>query len=86
LVFVWKCIDNYGFKEAVYKDAWELEFKNNSIVIEKEKRFTIEYKRIILPHKYFADFIIFGTIILEVKSSSLIVNNFVAQTINYLKP
>jgi hypothetical protein len=26
-----------GFKEAVYKDALELEFKNNSIGFEKEK-------------------------------------------------
>ena len=74
-----------GFKEAVYKDALELEFKNNNIAFVKEKRFTIEYKGIILPHKYFADFIIFDAIILEVKSSPLIVNNFVAQTINYLK-
>jgi GxxExxY protein len=73
------------FKEAVYKDASEGEFKNNSIAFEKERRFTIEYKGIILPHKYFADFIVFSAIILEVKSSPLIVNNFVAQTINYLK-
>ncbi len=38
-----------------------------------------------LPHKFYADFVIFDSIILEVKSTSFIVNNFVAQTINYLK-
>lgn len=39
----------------------------------------------VLPHRYFADFIVFNQIILEVKSSAFIVNNFVVQTINYLK-
>ncbi|HRH50069.1 MAG TPA: GxxExxY protein [Panacibacter sp.] len=74
-----------GFKEIVYKDALEIEFRNASIPFVREKRFDIEYKGIILPHKYYADFVIDGKIILEVKAASLIVNNFVSQTINYLK-
>ena len=52
---------------------------------EREKQFKIEYKGIILPRRYPADFIVYDKIILEVKSSSHIVDNFVAQTINYLK-
>ncbi len=51
----------------------------------REKLFKIEYKGIVLPRKYPADFVIYDQIILEVKSSSIIVNNFVSQTINYLK-
>ena len=39
----------------------------------------------ILPHKFFADFVINDKIILEVKSVSSIVNEFIAQTLNYLK-
>ena len=74
-----------GFKEIVYKDALEIEFRNAAIPFIREKRFDIEYKRIILPHKYYADFAIDGKIILEVKAATLIVNNFVSQTINYLK-
>jgi GxxExxY protein len=74
-----------GFKEAVYKDALELEFKNNSIPYTREKQYRIEYKGIVLPHKYFADFVVYDNIILEVKSSPFIVNTFVAQTMNYLK-
>jgi GxxExxY protein len=74
-----------GFKEAVYKDALELEFKNKNIIYTREKMFCIEYKGVVLNHKYFADFVILDSIILEVKASSFIVNNFVAQTINYLK-
>lgn len=74
-----------GFKENVYKDALEIEFRSNTIPYCREKQFKIEYKGIVLPHKYFADFIVYDQIILEVKSSAFIVNNFVAQTINYLK-
>ena len=74
-----------GFKEIIYKDALEIEFRNNQIQYNREKQFEIEYKGIILPHKYFADFILFDKIILEVKSTPFIVNNFIAQTISYLK-
>ena len=74
-----------GFKEIVYKDALEYEFKTKNIAYIREKEFNIEYKGIILPHRYCADFIVYGSIILEVKASYMIVNNFVTQTINYLK-
>lgn len=74
-----------GFKEAVYKDALEVEFKIQGIPYIKEKQYKIEYKGIILPHRYDADFVIFGNIILEVKATPYIVDGFVIQTINYLK-
>ncbi len=74
-----------GFKEIVYKDALEYEFKSREIDFIREKEFKINYKNIILPHRYYADFVIHNSIILEVKASYMIVNNFVAQTINYRK-
>jgi GxxExxY protein len=74
-----------GFKERVYKDALEMEFKEAQIPFLREKEFKIEYKGIILNCSYFADFIIFNSIILEVKATDFITDNFVAQTINYLK-
>jgi GxxExxY protein len=74
-----------GFKEIIYKDALEIELANFGVSFIREQRYDIEYKGIILPHKYYADFVIDGKIILEVKASSMIVNNFVSQTINYLK-
>ena len=36
-------IPGKGFKEAVYKDAMELEFQNANIAHEREKKFTIQY-------------------------------------------
>lgn len=74
-----------GFKEIVYKDAMEYEFAKNNIPFRREKKYEIVYKGIVLPHSYSADFIVYESIILEVKATSMIVTSFVKQTINYLK-
>lgn len=74
-----------GFREIVYKDALEYEFKQNRIPYLRERKFSINYKGYILPHAYFADFIVYNSIVMEVKSTSMIVNGFIKQTVNYLK-
>jgi GxxExxY protein len=74
-----------GLKEAVYKEALEIEFNYHNIPYEREKLFQIEYKGKFLRRKYPADFIVFNEMILEVKATAFIVDSFVAQTINYLK-
>ena len=74
-----------GFKEIVYKDALEIELQEAGILFEREKQYKIEYKDKILRHRYCADFVVYGSIVLEVKSSTMIVDRFIAQTINYLK-
>ena len=43
------------------------------------------YKNIILPHKFYADFVVEEKIILEIKSVSKISEEHIAQSINYLK-
>jgi GxxExxY protein len=73
-----------GFLEIVYKDALEYEFRKENIYYEREKEFTVNYKEIVLPHKFYADFIVFDKIILEVKAVSGIEESFIAQAINYL--
>lgn len=74
-----------GFKEIVYKDALEIEFKKNNIPYEREKPFKIEYEDEILRHRFDADFFVFNAIILEVKASQQIHYDNFRQTINYLK-
>lgn len=74
-----------GLLEIVYKDALEIEFRNHNIPYEREKEYTVEYKGIILPHKFYADFIVYSDIILEVKSIKEISNDHLAQTLNYMK-
>jgi GxxExxY protein len=74
-----------GFREIIYKDALEYEFQQRDIPYERERPYLVRYKSITLPRRYNADFIVFDSIILEVKASTLIVDGFVKQTINYLK-
>jgi len=74
-----------GFKEVIYKDALELEFQTYKIPYVREKKYAVEYKGVVLPRRFYADFIVFGSIVLEVKASSMIVQNHFSQSLNYLK-
>src|SRR5687768_11700980 len=74
-----------GFKEIIYKDALEIEFQQLNIPYQREKLFKVVYKGKILPRRYPADFVVYDSIILEVKATPFIINNFVLQTRNYLK-
>lgn len=73
-----------GFLEIVYKDAFEFELRMKGILYEREKEYTVTYKNIILPHKFFADFVIDNCIILEIKSKAGIIEQHQAQVMNYL--
>lgn len=75
----------HGFLEIVYKDAFEYELAEREILYKREKEYRILYKKIILPHKFFADFIVFDKVILEVKAKENIADEDFAQAINYLK-
>jgi GxxExxY protein len=73
-----------GFLEIVYKDAFEYEMRQRQVAYEREKEYTVQYKTIILPHKFYADFVVFNQIILELKSKEGIANEDMAQAMNYL--
>lgn len=73
-----------GFAEIVYKDALSYELRSKGIPFEREKEYLVEYKKIILPHRFYADFVVFGSIILEVKAQKGIAEEQYAQIINYL--
>lgn len=76
----------HGFSEIVYKDAMTLEANSKGIPVEREKEFKIEYKQVTLKHSYFADFVFFDEIIVEVKAIESAINDAcVSQTLNYLK-
>lgn len=74
-----------GFLEIVYKDALEFEFNNNFIDYEREKEYAVNYKGIILPHKFYADFVVFDKVILEIKGKKDTADEDLARAINYLK-
>lgn len=76
----------FGFSEAVYKDAMEFEFIDTSLPHLREKELEVKYKGRILRHRFFADFICYDKIIIEVKASANgIIDEHIAQTLNYLR-
>ncbi|WP_268847311.1 GxxExxY protein [Flavobacterium aestivum] len=74
-----------GFSEIVYKDALEYEFTQLNIPFEREKEFTVSYKNTILKHKFYADFVVYDKIILEIKTVDCFNNSHYNQCLNYLK-
>lgn len=74
-----------GFLEIVYTDALEYEFRKANISYEREKKYEVNYKGTILPHTFYADFVVMDKIILEAKAVQTITDEFMAQAINYLK-
>ena len=73
-----------GLLEIVYKDAIEYEFNRQNIPYEREKKYEVEYKDVILPHNFFADFVVYDQIILEVKAQKGIIDEHFRWVINYL--
>lgn len=74
-----------GFKEAIYQEALEREFVDNTMDFEREKRLRIQYKGNLLKKEYSPDFICFGKIVLELKAAGELTDIHQAQIFNYLK-
>ena len=73
-----------GHGEVIYKDALEIEFQRQGIAFKREQEFKLAYKGVMLPHKYFADFVVLDKIILEAKAIECLTDSHVKQTLNYL--
>ena len=74
-----------GFLEPVYQEALQNELTLMGIPFEREKRLNVFYKGIKLEKFYIADFVCFGKIIIEVKATEGLVDEHIAQVLNYLK-
>ena len=73
-----------GLKEVNYKDAMEIDFIEARIDFDRERRFMVKYKNKVLRNPYIADFVVFNSIVLEIKSSPLIIDTHLAQALSYL--
>lgn len=74
-----------GFLEPVYQEALGVEFNDMEIPFEKEKRLEVVYKGEVLKKCYYADFVCFGSIIIELKAMEALIDEHKAQVLNYLK-
>jgi len=74
-----------GFLEAVYAEALMLEFEERDIPYEINKELKIHYKGKPLRKKYYADFLCYDKIIIELKANDNLTSTHVSQVLNYLK-
>jgi GxxExxY protein len=73
-----------GLQESLYQEALALELDYQGIPYEREKRFVVYYRGIRLQHYYFADFVCYNRIILEIKAVSQLTDQHKAQVRNYI--
>jgi len=75
----------HGFLEAVYQEAMAEELTLREIEWQREAPLTILYKGKPLDCSYRADFVCYGSIIVEIKALNLLTSIEEAQISNYLK-
>jgi len=73
-----------AFLEPVYQEVLTLEFQKRSIPFSKEHRLEIYYKEVLLEKKYYADFLCYDQIVVELKACSGLTDQQTAQALNYL--
>ncbi|MBF0407778.1 MAG: GxxExxY protein [Candidatus Riflebacteria bacterium] len=75
----------YGFLEAVYQEAMEIEFQARNIPYERETELPVLYHGVTLKTYYKADFVCYSSVIVELKALQQLSNHDMAQVVNYLK-
>ncbi len=83
------CFDVYnelgcGFLEPVYQECLEIELDKQKIPFESQKILKLSYKGSELKKTYQADFVCFGSVIVEIKAVSRLTGEHRAQILNYL--
>jgi len=73
-----------GQDEVLYKDALMVELQRTQISFARERKYEVTYKGVILPHHYFADFVVWDKILFEAKAVERLTEVHVKQVLNYL--
>ena len=74
----------FGFLEKVYENAFYIELGTSGLKAEKQKPIKVYYENLIVG-EYFADIVVEGIIIIELKAVEFLVEEHELQLINYLK-
>ena len=73
-----------GHDEVVYKDALVVELQSARTLFSREKSYEVIYKGVVLPHRYFADFVVWDKLLLEAKAVRELTEAHIKQVLNYL--
>ncbi|MBR6339387.1 MAG: GxxExxY protein [Alloprevotella sp.] len=74
-----------GFVEAVYQEALAIELSQRGVPFTQQQELTIYYGTMQLQKKFYADFLCYNAIILELKATQAIAPEHRAQILNYLR-
>ena len=86
VAFAWRFIASWerATTKVIYKDALVVELSRAAIPFLREKNYEITYKGVILPHYYYADFIVWDKILFEAKAVEKLTDSHIKQVLNYL--
>jgi GxxExxY protein len=73
-----------GYDEVIYKDAFVVELQRAKIPFNRELKYKVSYKDVILPHHYQADFVVWDKVLFEAKAVEMLTEAHVKQVLNYL--
>jgi GxxExxY protein len=73
-----------GQDEVLYKDALVVELQRAQILFTRELKYEVAYKGGILPHHYYADFVVWNKIVFEAKAVERLTDAHIKQVLNYL--
>ena len=74
----------YGFLEKVYENAMIIEFEREGIPIISQAAIKVSYEGKVVG-EYFADMLIDGKVIVEIKAGKYLAPEHEAQLLNYLR-
>jgi GxxExxY protein len=74
----------YGFLEKVYRNALAIELRKLGLDVIPEARITVYYDGEVVG-EYFADLLVAGVVIVELKAVKRLLSEHEAQLLNYLK-
>jgi len=73
-----------GFLESVYEAALAMEFDLQNISFERQKKLDVYYKNRTVK-SFYADYLVEGRVLVELKAIRTYTENEIAQLLNYLK-
>ena len=74
----------YGFSEKVYQNSLAIELAKLGLQVEQQKQIAVYYDGQVVG-EYFADMVVNGCVIVELKAVRQLLDEHEAQLLNYLK-
>jgi GxxExxY protein len=74
----------YGFLEKVYENALALTLRKQGLTVHHQQPITVRFEGAVVG-EYFADLIVDGKVIIELKAADVIAKQHEAQLLNYLR-